>query len=120
MDDNLYSKALSKNKPDYLAGLDEKERLETYENWENYFSKTLKFPFEAIISEYQEGSSLQEGNRVTVLSVSGEEDLYGILVRIAKKGKQYIFPLCDIEVVNIKSENYLKIEDYCHWFAYYR
>ncbi|MFA9466214.1 MAG: calcium-binding protein [Velocimicrobium sp.] len=120
MDDNLYSKVLPRDKLDYSAGLDEKEGLETYENWENYFGKTLKFPFEAKISECQEGNLLQEGDSATVLGVSGKDDLYGILVRIAKKRKQYIFPLCDIEVVDEKSENYLSIDDYCHWFANYR
>jgi hypothetical protein len=120
MDDDLYGKELSGDKLDCLAGLDEKERLETYENWESYFSKTLKFPFEAKISEYQESGSLQEGDNVTVLGVSGKDDLYGILVKIVRKRKQYIFPLCDIQVADEKSENYLLIEDYCYWFANYR
>jgi len=120
MHDDIYEKEFSSDKRNSQAGFDERERLDTYENWESYLSKTFKFPFEAKISAYQESGPLQEGDNITVLSISGEEDLYGILVRITKNRKQYIFPLCDIEVANKKSENYLMIDDYCHWFANYR
>ncbi|ACV63021.1 hypothetical protein Dtox_2203 [Desulfofarcimen acetoxidans DSM 771] len=103
-----------------LGDIKENVMLEAYKKWKNYLSKTLRFPFEAEISEEQRGGSLQEGDKLTVLSIDSTDDLYGILVNIAKKKKRYVFPLCDLEVVDVKSENYLPVNDYSYWFTNYR
>ncbi len=84
MNDDIYEKEFSSDKRNSKAGFDEREWLDTYENWESHLSKTLKLLFEAKISTYQESGPLQGGDNITVLSISGEEDLYGILVRITK------------------------------------
>jgi hypothetical protein len=103
-----------------LVDIEDDDMLQAYEKWENYLIKTLKFPFEAEIFEYQEDEQLQEGDKLAVLSIESTDDLYGILVKATKKKKQYIFPLCDLEVVDKKSEKYLPISDYSYWFANYR
>ena len=45
------------------------------------------------------------------------DDLYGILVAIKRDGRIYHFPLCDLEVTNLKSANYQPVNDYVVWFA---
>jgi len=103
-----------------LGSNGEEDILEAYEKWEKYLIETLKFPFEAKITEYQDHGRLQEGDGVTVLGIDSTDDLYGILVDIAKKKKQYVFPLCDLEAVDEKSVNYLPVSDYSYWYANYR
>jgi hypothetical protein len=102
-----------------LGIIGEEDLLVANEKWENYLINTLKFPFQAKINEYQEKGPLQEGDELTVLSIDGTDDVYGILVNIAKKKKRYVFPLCDLEVVDEKSENYLPVSDYSYWYANY-
>jgi hypothetical protein len=104
----------------FLIGIEDDNMLKAYEKWENYLIKTLKFPFEAEIFEYQEKGKLQEGDKITVKSIDSTDDLYGIIVNVAKKKKQYVFPLCDLEVVDKKSKNYLPVNDYIYRFANYR
>lgn len=102
-----------------LVGIEDDDMLKAYEKWENYLIKTLKFPFESEIFEDQEDGELQEGDKLTVKSIDNTDDLYGILVNVAKKKKQYVFPLCDLEVADKKSENYLPVNDYSYWFTNY-
>ena len=103
-----------------LNGADENDILNVYEKWEVYLHEKLKFPFEAKIFEYQEYGALKTGDRLIITGISGMDDLYGILVDVTKKRRQYEFPLCDLEVIDKKSLNYLPVSDYSFWFANYR
>lgn len=91
--------------------------LEAFDAWKNYLEGRLKFPFEAEVSEYQDRGPLQSGNKVTVLGIEDYEDLYGILVKIKKGARTYIFPLCDLEAKDKNTPNYTLVDDYAVWFA---
>lgn len=87
------------------------------EAWNSHLNTVLTFPFEAEISEPQDRGSLKYGDSVTVLGISGTDDLYGILVDITYGRKRYVFPLCDLNALDKNSKNYTPVKDYCVWFA---
>lgn len=91
--------------------------LAAFEAWEEHFQQVLKFPFEAEVSEWQERGPLRTGDKVKVLGIEGSEDLYGILVSLRRERRKYVFPLCDLEVVDKSSSNYRPVKDYAVWFA---
>lgn len=88
-----------------------------FEAWETHFEKVLRFPFEAEVSEWQKRGPLQAGDRVKVLGIEGSEDLYGLLVALRHKRRKYVFPLCNLEVLDKSSSNYQPVKDYAVWFA---
>jgi len=45
------------------------------------------------------------------------EDPYGVLVNIKAGRDTYVFHLCDLKVVNEKSDNFTPSDDYAVWFA---
>ena len=77
----------------------------------------LQFPFEAEVFEWQEEGPLQEGDKVKVVSIYEDDDIYGILVSLRHGRKKYEFPLCDLEVLDKSSANYQPVKDYAIWFA---
>ncbi len=100
-----------------LAKAEDSSEWAAYEAWENYFQRIVKFPFEGEISEFQEGGPLQEDDEVTVLEIEGSDNPYGVLVTVRRAHNKYVFPLCDIEVVDRHSSNHQPIQDYAVWFA---
>lgn len=99
-----------------LAGADnEDEQLDV---WEKYLQNTLSFPFEAEVSEWQDPRSpLQVGQKVRVMDIDELDEWYGILVKVKKGRRQYIFPLCDLEVTSANSPNHDPVHLYSVWFA---
>ena len=86
--------------------------------WEAYLQKTLTFPFTAKISEWQKpGSLLQAGHKVQVMGLESLDEWHGILVKIKKGGRPFVFPLCDLEVVSHNSPNHAPIQLYAVWYA---
>ncbi|MCI0487236.1 MAG: calcium-binding protein [Blastocatellia bacterium] len=100
-----------------LAGIDPDDEMALFEAWEEHLEEELTFPFEAEVSEYQTRGPLQSGDKVTVKGIHMVTDLYGVLVKIDRKGKRHTFPLCDLEVTDKKSPNYQLVMDYAVWFA---
>ena len=93
-----------------------KNEGEAFEAWEQYLEENLRFPFEAEVSEYQEKGRLRQGDRMTVVKISGLDDLYGVIVA-GRWGSQKIeFPLCDLTVIG-KGVNKQIVSDYAVWFA---
>ena len=95
---------------------DESEEA-AYEAWQEHFQEVLQFPFEAEVFEWQEEGPLQEGDKVKVVSIYEDDDIYGILVSLRHGRKKYEFPLCDLEVLDKSSANYQPVKDYAIWFA---
>jgi hypothetical protein len=95
---------------------DESEEA-AYEAWQEHFQEVLHFPFEAEVFEWQERGALREGDKVTVTGIDESEDIYGILVSLRHGRKKYVFPLCDLEVLDKSSANYQPVKDYAIWFA---
>jgi len=87
------------------------------ESWNSYLRGILKFPFEAKVSEYQEQGPLKDGDKVQVQKIIEADDLYGILVDVQYGRRSFVFPLCDLTVLDKQSANYTPVQDYCVWFA---
>jgi len=100
-----------------LEHIDPDDDLSAFETWEKYLNDTLSFPFEAEISEYQTKGPLQQGDKIRVHSIMGSEDLYGVIIKLRFGRKVYHFPLCNIDVLDEKSNNYRLVHDYRDWFA---
>ena len=89
--------------------------LTLLERWETFLSKTLVFPFDAEVIENVDSNDPNIGDKVSVKSVSGFEDLRGILVEFRKSRRKYIYPLCELEAEK-DCPNYRLVNDYCIWF----
>lgn len=85
--------------------------------WSKHLREVLEFPFEAVVYEYQERGPLKTGDKLKVLGVEIEDDLYGVIVQCRQGKRRYDFPLCDLAVVNKHSPNAHQIDDYRVWFA---
>jgi hypothetical protein len=99
-----------------LAGVQPGDDWGAFEAWQKHLTKILSFPFEAEISESQRGP-LRMGDRLSVKDIDDVEDLYGILAAVKHERGRYQIPLCDLEVTDKKSANYLPVSDYSVWFA---
>ncbi len=100
-----------------LAGVDPHDDWACMKAWGKYLKSALSFPFDAEVSELQEGGPLQAGDKVKVLGIGLVDDLYGVIVDVRLGRRKYALPLCDLEVVDKKSPNYQPVQDYCVWFA---
>lgn len=99
-----------------LAGAD--NEYEQMEAWEKHLQHALSFPFDAEVSEWQKpGSALQAGQKVRVMGIDELDEWYGILVKVKKGRRGYIFPLCDLEVTSVNSPNHDPVQLYSVWFA---
>ena len=85
--------------------------------WTEHLQQVLVFPFEAVVYEYQERGPLKTGDKLKVLGIEMEDDLYGIIVQCRQNKRRYDFPLCDLAAVNKQSSNAQHIDDYRVWFA---
>ncbi|MEO1404441.1 MAG: calcium-binding protein [Cyanobacteria bacterium J06635_1] len=100
-----------------LAGVDPDDEAAIWEAWEEHLEKSLQFPFEAEVAEFQERGPLQAGQKVMVQEITDVDGLYGVLVAVKHKRRTLHFPLCDLEATNSKSANYQPVKDYVVWFA---
>ncbi|MFQ5599900.1 MAG: calcium-binding protein [Candidatus Krumholzibacteriia bacterium] len=97
-----------------IAGVDEDDELDA---WVGHLSRTLTFPFDATVSEYEERAPLKQGEKVRVQGLDEADEEYGVLVRVNRGRERFVFPLCDLNVVDGENPNYLPVTDYCFWFA---
>lgn len=92
------------------------EEWEEFKAWERYLEQSLRLPFEAMVSEYQERGRLRQGDRVRVFGISDLDDLYGVIVSGKRDRESIDFPLCDLDVVG-DGVNEQIVSDYAVWFA---
>ena len=85
--------------------------------WEKYLRRSLRFPFEAEVDEFQERGPLRAGDRLTVLRIEDVEDLYGVLVSCRRGWRRCYCPLADLAAVDENSPNAPPIQEYRVWFA---
>ena len=93
---------------------DEEELMDA---WEQYLKNNLSFPFAAEISEYQNQGPLQQGDKIRIHGVIGNDEHYGVFVKLRLGKRAFDFPLCDIAVGDKNTNNYLIVDDYSVWFA---
>jgi len=101
-----------------LAGVEADDELVVLGAWEEHLDKKLRYPFEAVIAEFQERGPLQGGDKVAVTgNADATDEMYGIIVDVRVDRREYAFPLCDLEVTDKKSPNFQLVKDYVVWFA---
>ena len=100
-----------------LAGVDEEDEMEVFRAWAKHLGTRLVFPFDAEVSDFQEGGPLQEGDKVSVKKIYAVNNRAGILVKLRHGRKKYAFPLCDLEALDKDSLNYQALNDFRVWFA---
>ena len=93
---------------------DEKELMDA---WEQYLKNNLSFPFAAEISEYQNQGPLQQGDKIRIHGIIGNDEHYGVFVKLRLGKRVFDFPLCNIAVGDKNTNNYLIVDDYSVWFA---
>ncbi|MEW6041457.1 MAG: calcium-binding protein [Elusimicrobiota bacterium] len=67
----------------------------------NYFDslkRKLKFPINAEIYAMENYKTLKNGDRVKIISLSYEDDLYGIICDLRFGRKKYSIPLVELKV----------------------
>ena len=84
--------------------------------WLNYLEEELSFPFKASI-QASESFVLKWKDIVNVKHIENFEDMYGILLEVRKGRKKFIFPLCDLEVVEKQSRNRFIIDAFLEWWT---
>ena len=100
-----------------LKGVSEYDYNKSFKKWKTHLAKTLIFPFDARISEYQERGSLKLGDVLNIKKISSAEEQYGIIVEASFKGEKYNLPLCDLDGIDKNSVNFEAVNDYSTWFA---
>ncbi|MDE3088909.1 MAG: hypothetical protein KGJ80_05950 [Chloroflexota bacterium] len=101
-----------------LAAMEADDDLDEFGAWEEHLEKNLRYPFEAVIAEFQERGPLRDGDKVVVTgNADATDEMYGIIVDVRVGKRKYAFPLCDLEVMDKKSSNYQLVKDYAIWFA---
>lgn len=92
------------------------DEWEAFKAWERYLAENLRFPFETVVSEYQDEGALQLGDRILVQEISLLDDLYGVIVSGKWGRRSIVYPLCDLDVVG-EGVNEQIVSDYALWFA---
>ncbi len=110
------SDRINKIKELVLKGTKSKNKEIQIDNWLNFLEKGLTFPFEASIQD-SENFELQWKDVVKVKKIEDFVDMYGLLLEIRKGRKKYIFPLCDLEIVDKQSKNRIITEAFLEWWA---
>lgn len=100
-----------------LKGVDPADTLAAMITWEAHLRTVLRFPFKAIIAEFQEHGRLQAGDQVLVRRLAEIDERYGVLVEIQSQHGIALFPLCDLEAANRKSSTYTQVQNYAVWYA---
>ncbi len=91
------------------------DRLKVLNVWKEHLNEVLSSPFEARVDEFQERGPFREGDEVKVLGIVKVNELMGVIVKIKHGWRGRKFPLCDLEVADKKSPNYLPVKDYRVW-----
>ncbi|MBI4750588.1 MAG: hypothetical protein HY774_19055 [Acidobacteria bacterium] len=100
-----------------LADVHPRDERGALDAWYEHLEENLSFPFEAEITEPQRGGQLRYGDKVKVLDILDQDDMYGILVAVKRGSATYHFPLCDLTVVGKDSPTKQLVSDYAVWFA---
>ena len=100
-----------------LSGTKSDDESAQLDAWEKYLKEALILPFDGEMADYQDRGPLQVGDKVRVHEILGNEELYGVLVKLRYGRRVYHFPLCCIEVTDKVTGNNMIVTDYSTWFA---
>ena len=86
--------------------------------WYYYLQDKLQFPFKARCIAVRQSSPLAEGEEVTVVDMSPEDDCEGeMMVDIQWKERTLAVPLSQLEGIDVDDETQEAIEDWHYWVA---
>jgi len=91
--------------------------MKCLQKWVEHLDKELIFPIQAIVSESEDNWLIKDGDKVLIKALPHIVDTYGIIASIRLNGKKYMFPLCDLEVIDKTRKDFQLIDDYRIWFA---
>lgn len=92
-------------------------RWDVMNAWHQHLGKNLRFPFAAVIDEYQEHGPLQAGQQLNVHKIALVDDHYGVIVSCRRGREHFDVPLADLAAVDKGSLDAQLVEDYRTWFA---
>ncbi len=107
---------IEKIKKTVLEGIQSKKKNVQLIKWMNFLDNELEFPFNTIIEE-TENFELKRRDIVVVKEVGYFDEIYGLLVEIKKGRRKFIFPLCDLEIIEKQSKNYVILEAFSEWWT---
>jgi len=102
-----------------------------YEEWEKrdwtvWLNTYLSFPFEverkddsddAYFTDIASRQPFRLGHTMKVLALAGEDDWYGIIVKVREGRRIGYVPLADTEVISGEDKNFWPVREYAVWFA---
>jgi len=102
-----------------IANADSDECVDIFKSWKSHFQKSLKFPFDGIVDDWENKKPFKNGDKIRVLSISESDvdEMHGVLAKVEKDGREYEFPFCCINAVGKKSPNRKELEGYSVWFS---
>jgi hypothetical protein len=100
-----------------MQTIDPDDELAALDSWLEYLEQELKFPFEAVVDEWQERGPLRAGDKVRVHAIEDIDEHYGIIVKLRRGREQFYMPLCDLAAIDENSPAYHFIGLYRTWFA---
>lgn len=107
---------IQKIKEKILKGNKSKKKDAQLDKWLDFLKEELTFPFEAAIEE-TENFELRWKDIIKVKKIENFIEPYGILLEIKKGRKKYIFPLCDLEIIEKQSKNRFITEAFLEWWT---
>ena len=57
------------------------------------------------------------GHKMKALTLSSEDDLYGVMIKVRENRRIGSVPLCDVEVTPKSDRNFWFVREYVVWFA---
>ena len=114
------------NLPKNEALMNKKEHEWQKRDWKKWVEENLSFPFTVVRKEDEDDAYFTDiakhapfrlGHKMTVLKISSNEDLYGIIVRVREGYRMGDVPLCDVEVSPKTDRNFWPVREYVVWFA---
>ena len=100
-----------------IGEIDPDDERKLFSAWQALLARVLAFPFAAKVYEPQDRGPLDEGDEVQVQAFAGIDDPMGVLVKVSRRLRKYVVPLCDLDVVSRTTPAYQPVEDYRVWFA---
>ena len=100
-----------------LMGVNPKNEMKCLKKWIDHLDKELNFPIQAIVSDSENRGPVKNGDKILIKSLHDIVDMYGIIASIIFNRKKYMFPLCDLEVIDKTKADFQLIEDYKTWFS---
>jgi hypothetical protein len=95
-------------------------------NWVKWLNENLSFPFmvmrkedddDAYFTDVAKHEPFRLGHTMKVLKIEGEDDWYGIIVKVREGRRAAHVPLGDVEVVPQTDPNFWPVREYVVWFA---